>query len=184
MTAPDPGKLTAQLQQRSLPPVESWQPPLSGEMDMRIARDGVWWHEGKPIRRESLVRLFSTILRREDDDCYYLLTPVEKWRIRVDDAPFVAVVLEVLDVGETRTLVFHTNVGDKIAAGPEHPLRVEYDTAGEPSPYIHVRAALWALISRSVFLELAELAQIQQGNDGQVYTVHSQGSCFVLGPAD
>lgn len=182
MSPPDPNTLAAQLQGKRLPPLERWNPPLSGDIDIRIARDGSWWHEGAPIRRESLVRLFSTILRREDDGCYYLLTPVEKWRIRVDDAPFLAVYLQIHGEGEARSLVFRTNVGDLATAGIEHALRVEYNAAGEPSPYVHVRAGLWALISRSVFLELAELATIREIDGRQVYGVHSQGVFFSLGP--
>ena len=182
MSPPDPSTLAVQLQGKRLPPLERWNPPLSGDIDIRIARGGSWWHEGAPIRRESLVRLFSTILRREDDGCYYLLTPVEKWRIQVDDVPFLAVFLEVHGEGETRSLVFRTNVGDFTTAGTEHVLRVVYNAAGEPSPYVHVRAGLWALISRSVFLELAELATVREIDGQQVYGVHSQGVFFSLGP--
>ena len=153
-------------------------------MDLRIARDGTWYHEGRPIRRESLVRLFSTILRRDDDGAYYLLTPVEKWRIRVDDAPFVAVLLAVAGQGESRnqTLRLTTNVGDTVDAGPDHPIEVEYDAPdGEPSPYVHVRGRLRALIARSVFLELAELGEERVVAGERILGVWSRGSFFSLG---
>lgn len=182
MTLNGPDALVSQIQGRRMPPVEHWNPPLSGDMDIRIARDGSWWHEGKPIHRESLVRLFSTVLRRDDDGCYYLLTPVEKWRIRVDDAPFVAVLLEISGEGESQALAFRTNLGDMATAGPEHALRVDYDASGEPAPYIHIRAGLWALISRSVFVELAALATIREVDTGPVYGIYSQGVFFTLGP--
>jgi len=182
MHKPDPATLAAQVQGNTLPPVERWNPALSGDMDMRIARDGTWFHEGSPIERLHLARLFSTILRHEDDDCYYLVTPVEKWRIQVDDAPFVAVLLDVTGTGETQELKFTTNLGDVVTVGAEHPLEVEYKTpGGEPSPYVHIRARLRALVARSVFLELAELGEEREIDGEQVYGVWSQGLFFSLG---
>jgi len=179
----DPAALAAQVQGKKLPPLERWHPPLSGELDMRIARDGTWYHEGSPILRENLARLFSTILRCEDDGCYYLVTPVEKWRIQVEAAPFVAVLLEVSDKGgKQQELHFITNMGDRITAGPEHPIEVEYATAGgEPAPYVHVRARLRALLSRPVFLELAELGEEREVDGKPLYGVWSQGVFFPLG---
>jgi len=178
----DIAALAAQVQGTKLPPVERWNPPLSGDMDMRIARDGTWFHEGSPIEREKLARLFSTILRRDEDGCHYLVTPVEKWRIRVDDAPFVAVWLAVTGQGEAQELRFTTNLGDQVMAGPEHPIQVEYQAAGgEPSPYVHVRARLRALISRSVFLELAELGMEREVDGKLLFGVWSQGVFFPLG---
>lgn len=175
--------LAAQFEGKKLPPLERWHPPLSGELDMRIARDGTWYHEGTPIERQNLARLFSTILRREDDNCYYLVTPVEKWRIQVEDAPFVAVLLEVSDKGTAQqALRFTTNLGDVVTAGPEHPLEVEYATPrGEPAPYVHVRAWLRALLSRPVFLELTELGEEREVDGKPLYGVWSQGVFFPLG---
>ncbi len=183
---PDLDGLATQLPAgRSLPPVEHWNPPFSGDMDLRIARDGTWYHEGAPIRREALVRLFASILRRDADDHYYLVTPVEKWRIRVDDAPFLAVRVDATGQGPDQTLTFTTNVGDVVIAGAEHPLIVEYRTpGGEPAPYLHVRARLRALLSRAVFLELVELGEERPDARGRDYGVWSQGWFFSLGRLD
>jgi hypothetical protein len=183
---PDPAKLADQLRsERPLPPVDRWNPPLSGDMDLRIARDGTWYHEGAPFQREALVRLFASILRRDEDGYHYLVTPVEKWRIRVDDAPFLAVRLDARGEGADRSLTFTTNVGDTVTAGPAHPLVVEYRRpGGEPSPYIHVRGGLRALLSRAVFVELVELGEEQPGSSGRRYGVWSGGHFFQLGRLD
>ena len=183
---PDPALLATQLPtDRPLPPVECWHPPLSGTMNLRISRDGVWHHDGAPIQREALVRLFASILRRDDDDHYYLVTPVEKWRIQVDDAPFRAVRLDVTGHGPDQTLTFTTNVGDVVTAGPQNPLTVEYRTSdGEPAPYIQVRGRLRALLTRAVFLELAERGEAQPDTLGHDYGVWSQGQFFHLGRLD
>lgn len=183
MYKPDLDALVAQIDGKKLPPIERWNPNLSGDMDMRITRDGVWRHEGTPIERLALARLFSTILRREDDGRYYLVTPVEKWRIQVDDAPFVAVLLDVLEPGApAQALRFTTNLGDTVIAGPDHPIEVEYAKPdGEPSPYVHIRGRLRALISRSLFLELAELGESRELDGRSVYGVRSQGVFFPLG---
>ncbi|WP_101067239.1 DUF1285 domain-containing protein [Roseovarius salinarum] len=150
-------------QGEGLPPVHDWDPEFTGDMDMRIARDGRWLHEGQRIERPGLVRLFSTILRREGDD-YFLVTPVEKYRITVDDAPFVAVDVEAEGEGRTQELVFETNVGDRVAAGPEHPIRVERDAeTGEPAPYVLVRDGLEALIDRKSFYRLVDLGCHEDG---------------------
>ena len=145
-----------------LPPVETWDPPYCGEMDMRIARDGTWFHDGTPIGRATLVRLFSTILKREGDR-YFLVTPVEKLGIEVEDAPFVAIDFERVDDG----LVFQTNVGDRVRAGAAHPIRVERDASGEPSPYILVRRNLEALIDRKSFYRLVDIGETRphEGRD-------------------
>jgi hypothetical protein len=165
----------AQVQARSLPPVHLWNPEHCGEIDIVIARDGSWRHEGAVIRREALVRLFSTVLRK-DPDGFHLVTPVEKLRITVEDAPFIAVSM-------TRAggaLRFATNVGDEVEAGPEHPLRVETDAAtGEPAPYVEVRRGLEARLSRPVFYELVEMGEMRGGMVG----VTSNGAWFPLGPA-
>lgn len=154
-------------------------------MDLRIARDGTWYHEGAPFQREALVRLFVSILRRDDDGHHYLVTPVEKWRIRVDDAPFLAVRLDALGCGTDQSLSFTTNIGDTITAGFDHPLIVEYrDPSGEPAPYIHVRGRLRALLSRAVFIELAELGEERITATDRDYGVWSQGQFFFLGQLD
>ena len=164
---------------RGLPPVHLWNPAHCGDIDIRIRRDGVWLHEGSPIGREALVRLFSTVLRK-DPDGFCLVTPVEKMRIAVDDAPFIAVRVE----RQGEALAFLTNVGDRVEAGEGHPIRVETDPAsGEPRPYVHVRAGLEALISRPVFYELVEMAQARETPRGPRLEVASKGAWFALGPA-
>jgi hypothetical protein len=161
-----------------LPPVHLWNPESCGDIDIRIRRDGLWLHEGSPIGRAELVRLFSTILRR-DPDGYWLVTPVEKLRIQVEDLPFRAV--RVDRRGEA--LVFTTDVGDEVEAGPDHLITVETDAAtGEPAPRVHVRAALEARIARSVFYELVEMAEEVETVRGPVLAVRSQGVDFPLGP--
>ena len=140
-----------------LPPVHLWDPPFCGDLDMRIVRDGTWFYQGTPIGRPALVRLFSTILRRDGED-YFLVTPVEKVGITVDDAPFVAVDVEASGRGRDQALRFVTNVGDSVTAGPDHPIRVERDPeTGEPAPYVLIRANLEALIDRKSFYRLVEI---------------------------
>ncbi|MFZ7090867.1 DUF1285 domain-containing protein [Primorskyibacter sp. 2E233] len=142
---------------KGLPPVHKWNPPFCGDLDMRIARDGTWFYLGTPIGRFELVKLFSSILRK-DGDKYFLVTPVEKVGITVDDAPFVAVDFEAAGEGKAQRLTFETHVGDYALAGPDHPIRVDRDPGtGEPSPYIHIRADLEALIDRKSFYRLIDL---------------------------
>ncbi len=165
---------------RGLPPVHLWNPAHCGAIDIVIRRDGLWFHEGSPIGRDALVRLFSTVLRR-DPEGYVLVTPVEKLAIKVEDAPFVAV--RVDRIGDA--LRFTTNVGDEVVAGPDNAVRVEIDPAsGEPRPYVHVRRGLEALISRPVFYELAEMAQDRDTADGPAMCVHSKGVWFPIGPSE
>ncbi|MFC0665382.1 DUF1285 domain-containing protein [Azotobacter chroococcum] len=186
----DPGKaddLLAQIPEggrRGPPPVHLWNPPFCGDIDMRIARDGNWFYMGTPIGRKALVRLFSGILRRDGDD-YFLVTPVEKVGIRVDDAPFVAVSLQVEGSGEAQVLRFATQVGDEVEAGAEHPLRVALDPdTQEPAPYLHVRANLEALVHRNVFYQLVELAEPRRIDGRDWLGVWSHGTFFPLGPQD
>ncbi|BAO61202.1 hypothetical protein PEQA60_18790 [Pseudomonas sp. Eqa60] len=181
-----PGKandLLAQIPkaEKGLPPVHLWNPDFCGDIDMRIARDGTWYYLGTPIGRKPMVKLFSTIIRRDGDD-YFLITPVEKVGIKVDDAPFVAVTLEVEGQGEAQVLRFSTNVEEQVLANDEHPLRVVIDTlTQEPAPYILVRHNLEALIHRNVFYQLVELAQTRQ-IDGQNWLgVWSCGVFFPIG---
>ncbi|MGQ0741358.1 MAG: DUF1285 domain-containing protein [Alphaproteobacteria bacterium] len=164
-----------------LPPVESWNPSRCGEIDIRIGRDGTWFHRGRTIARPEIVRLFSTVLRREGDE-FYLVTPAEKLRIRVDDAPFVAVLIEAEGSGRSQRLTFTTNVGDTVTADAAHPVRVETAAqTNEPAPYILVRARLEARIARAVFYRLAELA-VEAPDHPAMLGVWSAGVFFVLGP--
>ena len=149
-------EIAARVGDRRLPPVHLWHPTHCGDSDMRIATDGTWWHAGTPIGRPELVRLFSTILRREADGSHVLVTPGEKLTIAVDDAPFVAVEA-TLDTDPPR-IAFRLNTGDHVVAGPEHTLRLDIAADGTPRPYVHVRAGLDALIARAVFYDLAEVA--------------------------
>lgn len=167
-----------------LPPVHLWNPPFCGDLDMRIARDGTWFYLGTPIGRPALVRLFSTILRREDED-YFLVTPVEKVGITVDDAPFVAVDFEAAGHGEGQRLTFTTNVGDTVTAGPDNPIRVVRDPeTGEPSPYVLVRANLEALIDRKSFYRLVDIGT-HADHDGQGwFGLWSGGRFFPVIPSE
>lgn len=166
---------------KGLPPVHLWNPAFCGDIDMRIARDGTWFYQGTPIGRKPMVRLFSTILRRDGDD-YFLVTPVEKVGIKVDDAPFVAVSLEVIGSAEQQVLRFTSNVEDLVDAGPAFPLRVETDPQTlEPAPYVLMRGNLEALIHRNVFYQLVELAVLRQIEGEQWLGVWSGGEFYPLG---
>jgi len=174
----DTQALADTLRNKRLPPVGEWHPERCGSIDIRIARDGSWYHEGTPIRRKALYRLFSTVLRRDADDEFYLVTPAEKLRIQVDDAPFQAVLMEVTGSGAEQQLVFTTNCDDRFSCDTDHPLRVTVDPAsGEPSPYVLVRDRLEALIARPVFYQMADLADTQDGQLG----LWSSGRYFTLG---
>lgn len=170
---------------KGLPPVHLWNPPYCGEIDMRIARDGSWHYLQSPIGRKRLVRLFSTVLRHDEDGKYYLVTPVEKIGITVDDAPFVAVAMTAEGEGDRQTLTFRTNVGDEATADADHPIRFEVDReTGEPAPYVLVRARLEALINRAVFYDLVELG-VEHEVDGRVwFGVWSGGTFFPFVPAE
>ncbi|WP_238367519.1 DUF1285 domain-containing protein [Mesobacterium pallidum] len=166
-----------------LPPVHKWNPPFCGDLDMRIARDGTWFYLGTPIGRFELVRLFSSILRKDDED-YFLVTPVEKVGITVDDAPFVAVDFTVESEGRDQLLTFETHVGDFAAAGPDHPIRVERDPeTGEPSPYVLVRANLEALIDRKSFYRIVDLAVTESLDGEDWFGVWSGGQFFPIIPS-
>lgn len=170
--------LLAEQGDRSRPPVENWHPEREGRIDIRIARDGTWYHEGDPIRRDAMVRLFSGILRREGDR-HFLVTPVEKLAIEVEDAPFTAIALERDGAGDDQRLLLTTNVGEHVLIDAEHPLRVE-DRDGEPAPYVRVRNGMDALINRATFYRLAELAE-PSPEDPDVLGVRSCGEFFALG---
>lgn len=182
---------SAEKDESGLPPVHLWHPDLSGTMDMRIRSDGRWFYLGSEIKRLRLVKLFSTILRRESDDgtdTYYLVTPVEKWIIQVDDVPFIATSVERItaksDTNSPQdTLVFTTNVGATVIAGKSHPIRVEIDpNTQEPRPYILVRDNLEALISRNAFYQLVEWSHSPE--DSNEVFVSSGGEAFSLGVLD
>lgn len=164
----------------TLPPLEKWNPPFSGDLDMRIQRDGKWFYLGSEIKRQKLVNLFASILLREGDE-YFLITPVEKFRIQVEGVPFVAVSAQELDVDGVTCLRFETNVGDEVVADSDHPIRVELDAAtGEPAPYILVRKNLEALISRNVFYQLVDQAEVSTDGNNELF-VESGGCRFSLG---
>lgn len=163
--------LTAARASKGPAPVHLWDPPYCGEIDILIKRDGTWIHEGSPIGRQGLVQLFASILKREGDR-HFLVTPVEKVGLKVEDAPFVAV-----DVERAKGVVrFRTNVGDMVEAGPEHPIRVPLAADGEPSPYIEVRSGLEALIDRKSFYRLVEMGEERDGWFG----VDSGGAFFPI----
>ena len=159
------------------------RPPVvdHGDLDMRIARDGVWFYRGTPITRPALVKLFASVLRREDDGSYWLVTPVERGRVTVEDAPFLAVEVNSEGTGRARRLSFRTNLDEIVAAGPEHGLRIENAANGEPMPYLSVRRGLEARLNRPVFYELVDLADAERGDKGGPFGLWSDGVFFDLG---
>jgi len=166
------------VQDKKLPPVDRWNPSRCGDSEMRIARDGTWYHQGSPIGRADMVRLFSTILRREPGGGFVLVTPGEKLDIAVEDAPFVAVEMKTEGTGEAMKLAFRLNTGDLVSADADHCLRFEEGEHG-PRPYLHVRAGLEALVARPVYYELANLAI---DAPGEVLGVWSNGCFFAIEP--
>ena len=181
----NPGDLLSRIpagEGKGLPPVHLWNPPFCGDIDMRIARDGTWYYLGTPIGRKPMVKLFSSVLRKDGDD-YFLVTPVEKCGITVDDAPFVAISLVVEGEGEQQVLRFSTNVEDEVVADAEHPIRVELDPqTREPSPYVLVRVNLEALIHRNVIYQLVELAVSREIDGREWLGVWSSGEFFPIAP--
>jgi len=169
---------------KGLPPVERWNPPFCGDLDMRIAGDGTWFYLKTPIGRPALVKLFASVLKREGDS-YFLVTPVEKCGITVDDAPFLAVELRIEDGAEGRVLHFRTNVDDWVACGPQHALRFEPEAGtGGLKPYLHVRRDLWAKVTRALFFDLVEIGE-ERDVDGKVmFGVSSMGMFFPMAPAE
>ena len=165
---------------KSAAPVHLWNPAFSGDLDIRISRDGKWFYLGTPINRQRLVNLFARILRRDDDDRYYLVTPVEKVGIEVEDAPFLAVSMDIEGDGRDQRVTFHTNVGDHVTAGPEHGLRFETDQSGGLKPYIHIRARLEALASRALVHDLVEIAEERKLNGKRLLGIWSGGVFFAI----
>ncbi|MFN7124789.1 DUF1285 domain-containing protein [Rhizobium sp. TH135] len=169
----------------SLPPVERWEPPFCGDLDMEIRADGTWFYMGTPIGREPLVRLFSTVLRKDEDGKTYLVTPVEKVGIRVQDAHFVAVEMSVTEEAGESVLTFRTNVGDVVEAGPEHTLRFEVvGEIHELKPYLAVRGRLEALVSRAVMYDLVERGEVLDVEGRAMFVIRSRGAVFPVMPAD
>ena len=169
---------------KGLPPVHLWNPPYCGDIDMRIASDGTWFYQKTPIGRAALVKLFASVLKREGDK-YFLVTPVEKCGIAVDDAPFLAVELQVEEAAAGRRLNFRTNVDDWVACGPEHALRFEPESeTGGLKPYLHVRRQLWAKVTRALFYDLVELGEEREIAGERMFGVASEGEFFVMAPAD
>lgn len=166
---------------RKLPPVHAWNPANCGKIDIEIRRDGSWYYNGTPIGRKRLVKLFSTVLRRDGND-FFLVTPVEKLEIKVEDAPFLVVEALVEGEGNGRVFSFRTQTDDWVVAGRENPVRVDNNKrSGEPSPYVLVRDNLWALINRPVFYQLVELAEHQKRGEKEILGIWSQGEFFPLG---
>ena len=166
------------------PPVERWNPPFCGDLDMRIAADGTWSYLKTPIGRPALVKLFASVLKREGDK-YFLVTPVEKCGIQVEDAPFLAVEMNVQEGANGRILHFRTNVDDWVACGPEHPLRFEPEAGtGGLKPYLHVRRDLWAKVTRALFFDLVELGEERNVTGRPMFGVVSMGTFFAMADAD
>ena len=170
---------------KGAPPVERWNPPFCGDLDMEIRQDGTWFYLGTPIGRAPLVQLFSSVLRKDEDGKTYLVTPVEKVGIRVVDAPFLAVEVDASQRGGERVLTFRTNVGDVVEAGPQHPLRfaIEEETGGL-KPYLLVRGRLEALVNRAVTYELVALGEEVEVEGRRMFSLRSNGATFPIMPAD
>jgi hypothetical protein len=166
------------------PPVHLWNPPFCGDIDMRIAADGTWFYMKTPIGRPALVKLFASVLKREADK-YFLVTPVEKVGITVDDVPFLAVEMQAQDQPEGRVLRFRTNVDDMIECGQEHALRFEPETGtGGLKPYLHVRRDLWARLTRPLFYDLVALGEEREVEGRRMFGVASKDAFFAMAPAD
>lgn len=177
-------QLLGDFEESGLPPVHTWDPETCGEMDLEIHRDGSWWYQGTPIERKRLIKLFSRVLRKEGSD-YYLVTPVEKLKIRVDDAPFLAVRMEQLETDAGLLLIFEDNCDNRVAAGAKHPLRVDIRPGTrEPAPYIRIRNGLDALIARPLFYDLVTLATPRNIGGREAMTLCSGDACFILGYLD
>lgn len=168
---------------RGPPPVERWNPPFCGDIDMKIAADGTWFYQKTPIGRPALVKLFASVLKREDDR-YFLVTPVEKVGLFVEDVPFLAVELTVSQGPRGQVLGFRTNVDDHVEAGPGHALRFEAEPeTGGLKPYLHVRRDLWAKVTRALFYDLVELGEVRPIGDKAMFGVASNGEFFPMAEA-
>jgi hypothetical protein len=169
---------------KGLPPVHLWNPPFCGDLDMRIAADGTWYYLKTPIGRPALVKLFASVLKREGDK-YFLVTPVEKCGLVVEDAPFLAVEMRIEEAAGERVLHFRTNVDDWVTCGGEHSLRFEPEVAtGGLKPYLHVRRGLWAKVTRALFYDLVGLGEERDVAGIPMFGVASMGEFFAMAPAD
>jgi hypothetical protein len=194
LRAPASGGTVVPIPMEDPPQTTSSQPPsrLSGrvpvelrDLDMRIAHDGTWYYRGSPINRPALVKLFASVLRREDDGSYWLVTPAERGRVVVEDAPFIAVSLDIEGEGSGQRLIFRSNLDEIVAAGPEHKLRVETTANGTPAPYVSMRPGLEARLARPVFYELVDLGAEETIDSETKFGVWSDGMFFELGdPGD
>lgn len=188
MSKHDPMTLAAQLMSQApdqRPPVDQWDPPFCGDIDIRITSDGQWFHEGSPFTRPALVRLFSNILRREKSGDYCLVTPQEKVRIQVDDVPFVIVRWAWQSQSSVPVLTLTTQVGDEVEVGPAHPITLR-DALDEPEdsdplPYVQVRSGLLARLGRNVFYQLIDQGRLEPDESGEVLVIESHGQCYPLG---
>jgi uncharacterized protein len=174
---------STQKGQKGMPPVHLWNPPFCGDLDMRIATDGTWFYLGTPIGRPALVRLFSTILKREDGK-HFLVTPVEKVGIRVDDAPFLAVEMQKEGEGSDRRLRFRTNVDDWVACDRAHRLRFEAAADGGLTPYLHVRSDLWAKVTRALYYDLVDMGEERVVDGRPMFGIASSGEFFAMADAE
>jgi hypothetical protein len=173
--------LGSDAKRKGPPPVERWNPAYCGEIDMRIAADGTWHYMGTPINRTALVKLFSTVLRK-DPERYVLVTPVERVGITVEDAPFLAVEMAVEGNGRSRQIAFRTNVDDLVQVGPDHPLRFEQDANGGVKPYVKVRGDLWARVTRSLALDLIALGEEKDVEGVAAFGVTAGDMFFHIAP--
>jgi len=178
------GLATTLTRVKGLPPVERWNPPFCGDIDMRIATDGTWYYQKTPIGRPALVKLFASVLKKEGGN-YYLVTPVEKVGIQVDDAPFLAVEMTVARDGRNcQMLAFRTNADDEVVAGPGHGLRFEHEGTGGLKPYLHVHRDLWAKVTRAVFYDLVGLGEERDVAGRRMFGVASAGEFYAMAEAD
>jgi uncharacterized protein len=168
---------------KALPPVHLWNPPFCGDLDMRIASDGTWFYMGTPIGRPALVRLFSTILKRENGK-HFLVTPVEKVGIRVDDAPFLAVEMRKESDQQGKVLRFRTNVDDWVTCDGEHRLRFEAASDGGLTPYLHIRSELWAKVTRALYYDLVDMGEERMVDGREMFGVTSAGEFFPMADAE
>jgi hypothetical protein len=165
---------------KGIPPVEKWNPPFCGDIDMHILRNGKWTYMGSEIKRPAMIKLFSNIIRLDDDGHYYLVTPVEKVRIKVDDVPFVAVSMNKIKDEGVNCLSFTTNVQDEVTLSKENPIEIVINDNDEPSPYITIRKNLKALISRSVYYDLINMAEEEIIEDKKFLVIKSNNTLFKL----
>jgi len=181
-SSPDPFKMARSIETQGPAPVHLWDPPFCGDMDLVIRRDGTWVHEGKPIRRKAMRKLFASILKKEEDGEFYLVTPVEKVRIQVEDCPFIVTDMEVQGADAEQLISMTTDTDETFRIDGDHPIRVEGGEDGaEPHPVVHVRNGLYALISRNVFYRLVDMAEQSETPEGTLISVRSSGEVFVLG---